>query len=1327
MKKFIFLWGICCAVCLAAANPVNLLPAKLTISNPRTTVFQNGVYTITNPDNKTNSTLTCKVAVDQTTPGPITFAVEAKAMEHVGNVGCYFGALVDLIYTDGTRTNGVNFGMGSDTFDWRQVQRTYIPKKPVKEIVFTAQYSRSKGKVAFRNPVLLNGRPAVVKNAAAPAGGGIAEVPYKKLGKQKITVVDRNLQTVLVRNGKPAAAIVGDPETARIVNAAIRAQTGITLPVLPHTAYENADKLDQNLIVLGSRDNNRTMSNLYCRHFALIDGKYPGPGGYDVHSLHNPFGDKFNVLLAGGSDAAGDLKAAEILAGYIRKSKVGKNSLGVGFIADAKLSPSYKVARDVKDIPLWECSIGYENKGYFGWNSLARNLAMLYITNDPYYKNEFMRLAFPRDKKTQDELFKRDDEAYHDDPSEPIVKVYHYRGQYMTLYWDMVDENPLFTDEERRQVNQKLYDQLVFRLTRNDYTNPYRKYHVRKVVRPDRHATWEVLTAYTAARFLDKDFPCFDTKEGLRLGRNAIEPLLEKNAVDNIALFWVITSSEMPFYYAKLQGHRWVGNSTLKEIAKSLTMISTLGKGSDDRNGVYGSLWHLLNGAFFAQDQGLITLLKLRTMPGSFAASAVHDCNVFRVGQSYWPAAEYPHDSIKDNLGKWVRYDVTKADSPDKTELLYVSYRSKGDDSGDYMMADPHYSTGLRDPQHNFAMLFAHIGGVPALHGYENALTPYANGLNTGKFPFDAEIVTMGAEAPFSWITGRIRNYNGFDCERTWILREGKYLTAIDKVTARQDHAVARFDIKYTAGFNGSVKSLPDGDFQATTAYRGKNSDFIWSFADDVPVLYAPRTWAIYLPGDAVTFQPVKTGLQKGSVVSYVTLIRSGTALDTRSTAREGDEIALRTPEPVLVTLTENGFTLTGADKSLTVNGKDVSVGAGSAAAAERAMEILKKRECKTFTPPEIAEAAPLWHNRWVAHLAHQPGRYAVYQDQLGIAAGNTFTVFNTVSGKTVFRAELDAPVLSVAYHPEAKLWLAGAKNEILTAFDGKGKIQWTFKSEMAGEVLNYGPYWHKSAVPGVRSLMVLDGRIFAGSAATMEILDAKGKLIARKFVRYGGIDDQVLNPASGKIMMLRHAGGAGLLDIDPKTLQIRPQDHWSLGMHDNLQNYGFNQVCQYQLQFFKGANGKILAGNLLAGAQNRFVIRNAEGKTLYEANFGSGRGGFNLQVPAEHSRTLRDMAVADLNGDGRKEIAVSHANGSFYIFNEKAEVVKLYNLFAPALSMAAGNNAFFAGLADGRIVKADASGIQTIARIQGKVYMLTVLENGHLLAGSSNGDLILF
>ena len=100
---------------------------------------------------------------------------------------------------------------------------------------------------------------------------------------------------------------------------------------------------------------------------------------------------------------------------------------------------------------------------------------------------------------------------------------------------------------------------------------------------------------------------------------------------------------------------------------------------------------------------------------------------------------------------------------------------------------------------------------------------------------------------------------------------------------------------------------------------------------------------------------------------------------------------------------------------------------------------------------------------------------------------------------------------------------------------------------------------------------------------------------------------------------------------------------------------------------------------------------------------------------------------MTDWDNDGKQEFAVSHANGSLYIFNEKAEVVKLFNLFNTALSLAAGKDAFYAGLADGRILKADVSGVRTVARVKGKVYLLEVLENGHILAGCSNGDLTLF
>ena len=44
--------------------------------------------------------------------------------------------LIGVKFTDGTRQNGVNFGMGGDTFDWVSRSRIYIPKKPVKSIDF---------------------------------------------------------------------------------------------------------------------------------------------------------------------------------------------------------------------------------------------------------------------------------------------------------------------------------------------------------------------------------------------------------------------------------------------------------------------------------------------------------------------------------------------------------------------------------------------------------------------------------------------------------------------------------------------------------------------------------------------------------------------------------------------------------------------------------------------------------------------------------------------------------------------------------------------------------------------------------------------------------------------------------------------------------------------------------------------------------------------------------------------------------------------------------------------------------------------------------------
>ena len=160
-KNWTFLAVLCSAVLAFAAEPENLIREPMTITNPATTVLENGVYTIPNPTADTRSMLRYKVVLNQETVTPLSFAVEAKGIENTGNHGCNFGMILNLLHTDNTRTTAVNFGMGKDTFDWRLGQRIYTPKKPVKEVEVQVLFTRIKGKAAFRNPQLYQGAVTV--------------------------------------------------------------------------------------------------------------------------------------------------------------------------------------------------------------------------------------------------------------------------------------------------------------------------------------------------------------------------------------------------------------------------------------------------------------------------------------------------------------------------------------------------------------------------------------------------------------------------------------------------------------------------------------------------------------------------------------------------------------------------------------------------------------------------------------------------------------------------------------------------------------------------------------------------------------------------------------------------------------------------------------------------------------------------------------------------------------------------------------------------------------------------------------------------------------
>ncbi|MBM3888353.1 MAG: hypothetical protein FJ388_04425, partial [Verrucomicrobia bacterium] len=152
--------------------------------------------------------------------------------------------------------------------------------------------------------------------------------PPPPVPPQYATLKNLHLRTHIVRDGKPTVRIVAPAsgiyraQAARL-QAAIEKLSGCKVPIIADDSPEAAVPIKGSLIVLGNRSTNATISELYNRYFLLTDLRYPGRGGYEVRTIHNPFGGGHNVILVGGSDASGVDKATNALIEKLKQAASG--------------------------------------------------------------------------------------------------------------------------------------------------------------------------------------------------------------------------------------------------------------------------------------------------------------------------------------------------------------------------------------------------------------------------------------------------------------------------------------------------------------------------------------------------------------------------------------------------------------------------------------------------------------------------------------------------------------------------------------------------------------------------------------------------------------------------------------------------------------------------------------------------------------------------------------------------------------------------------------------------------------------------------------------
>lgn len=1127
--------------------------------------------------------------------------------------------------------------------------------------------------------------------AELPAGMGLPSAPEAP-GIEALKPLYR--ETALVAGGRAVAAIVASAayaEHAAVVNAAVKACTGAELPVLSDDAM--GLPFDRNVIALGNRSTNRFIGQLYERYYTLLDLRYPGPGGCVVRTLHNPMGDGHNVVFLGGSDPAGIGKAAAAFAERVSEMPRGP-ALDLPWLMEIELGEGVAVPTDLRQFETWDASAGYGSTGYFGWNSISKRMAMYYMTGDAVHAREVIRLAFP-DAQARAEIAEIDGERI-EDKDHPLGGPYHYNAHLMILFWDLIEESPVFTDDERLRVTRAFAQQLAHPGIASAYAGPYAAIPSQV---GSRHGQWTAISLYCLGRYFAKDYddPVWPVCE--QNGANHFRSLHEHAWVsgENDNLFWYDTAIAPVFTYLLLSGDRVpLENGVAAELLRGLEILAS-GKDGDWALR-YASVGFLHQAAYLMQDGRWLTYRNRTDV----------DTALFRLGQSYWPEDHLQPAPPDDMAGEWRIHPMPEPmwrwrnnGFPLDQSFLFMSYRNRPDATGDFILLDG-FNGASRNPYHTFAILALRQDGATLLEGYLNQLRTRADGLTEKTVAMDAALkhhrvlggtVVAVAEAPGMPFTS---------WRRALVHRPGRYAVVIDELSPRIDTENLEVQLLWeTRGGNWLAGPERPNQMRLDRPLDAP--------APRIPVVCTASDVAILRNGYEATMQwfgPARAG-ETLRFFSLVTGVPAETNAEVACLRRAGNAAVLLTPEPALAT----AGAYEGIDAGLAVLSETHFYGRGvvqlalpgqnpvftSAEPMDIDWDLIRGEMTlapsgNITQPPETRRApapAPMLPavRAWLTacleqaralsvqtadataaatepvlpdlqSMAVKAGEAAIVdliaattpgETRLFAAEGQTIHAM-TPSGEPVAAFPADGPIRVLHWWPEPQLLVAGCADEKVIAFERDGNRRWVFVSEMDPEVYRAAKtYWFKSApghegIHGLYSGPFIDGKpmAFVGSACTLEILDETGRLVRRMPQFWGKVSVMTLIPGpngSHTLLAARRYNGANTLGIiNSASLDPSPRGFDSVPEgHTHVPGWSAMNREHIFFDDFDG-DGENEVMTEINGVWNRITVWRPDGTAEYDASFGPGKA-----IPYVN---MRDIDTGDLTGDGIPDIAVATVDG---------------------------------------------------------------------------------
>jgi hypothetical protein len=1080
--------------------------------------------------------------------------------------------------------------------------------------------------------------------------------------------------------------------------------------------------------------------------------------------------------------------AVDVFIRELDKAQVSKGSLEIDRIARISLGSGIVVPHNVQDMKVWEASDAYGSIGYFGWNMISKLMATYYMTGEEHYAREFIRLSFP-DERAKQEIAEIDGEMI-ENKDEPLSGPYHYNAHLMILFWDLIEESPVFSDEERLRITNAFSKQLDHRIE---------KENIYKLTSPPghvgtRHGQWGAISLYCLARYFQRDYPNPVWEHSIQASQMYFEPLNEHSWInnDNDNTFWYNTAIAPIFDYLLLSGERIpVENGVLKTLTRGFEIL--LSGEPKDVNLEYAAV-NFLHKAAYLLDDGRFNHYRKRTN---------EKMDVFRLGQSFWPEEQLAPVPPDDLVGKWSIRQLPEPywrernnGFPLEESFYYGSYRSTPDDTGDFILVDGMYGDA-RVPYHVLDILQLRMNGLTLLHGYHNQVLTSSNGIVEPKIAKSAALRYSDVLGQTAIVAAELPDAAFCNWQRTLVHKTGKYSIITDDFIFDKNSDNMEIEFLWETSDKVTLSVADDGSVD--TSLRGNIASLKWfdkvkqtqrkSFftviAPDVEnagykpqcVRVAENAAALSLPEPGVVVSGKFLGIEGGLVV----LTRDH--LFGKNISKAGfDSNIISFSHPVVLDWDFiSGHLEVVTDKITTLV---IGDGSGSGKGETNVLLPLGRSTLENIRPKqkmienisvnlrrlidqgrdnrellksiEVEKTYPEYKEVFSSEIGGEIKELlTVTVDQkkyICVAEGTAVHILNS-KGKEIRTLKTKGEIRKIHWWKEHELLIVGCVDEQVVAFGIKGRKRWSFTSVMDPEVFRAAKtYWFKSApghegIHGLYSGVFLndESQLFVGSACTIEILNDKGKLLKRMpqfwgppstFVIVDGPDSS-LNLLAGRRITGSHKVGI----INNKTLDPSPR-----GFHTvpsgHTQITGFTKLNRNHL-FYEDLNNDGIKEVVseINGIWSRITVWNAQGEALYDVNLGPGDPipyVYESGDVAFPSVNIKDLEICDINADGNKEIIAATWKGDVIAFDYRCN--RIWSLRLPSVPMVIksisspgpGLSNIVVGCENGDVYLLDSNGsIVRKGKVNGKPTCIASYSSPSVFAGvvigTAQGEITIF